>query len=146
MLLLGVAIACGGPAGTPESRIREMVARAEHAAEARDVGALKEMVSETYADDRGNDKRGIRGLLALHLLRNRSVHLLVRIRDLAVSEPDTAKVTLLVAMAGRPIADVDALASIRADLYRFDLGLVREGEEWRVRRAAWRPLTPDDFL
>ncbi len=50
-------------------------------------------------------------------------------------------------MAGRPIPDVDALARLRADLYRFDFRLSEGGENgWLVTGAAWRPAETADFL
>ena len=49
-------------------------------------------------------------------------------------------------MAGTPIAGPEALAGLRADLYRFDLRLGEEPDgEWRVRSAEWRPAAVDDF-
>jgi len=48
-------------------------------------------------------------------------------------------------MAGRPVANAGELVGMNANLYRFDLELVRRGGDWRVQRAAWEPARLDDF-
>jgi hypothetical protein len=152
MLVLGVilalahALACGGDAETPEDRIRAVLAALEEGAEARDAGAMKEHVSEAYRDAQGNDKATLGQVVALHLLRNQSVYLLTRVRNVAVPAPKQGSAEVYVAMAGTPIDAPEALVGLRADLYRFDLELSEEPDgEWRVRSAQWRPAAVDDF-
>ena len=145
-LLIALALACSSPSDTPQDRVRAVLAALEAGAQARDAGAMKEHVSETYADPQGNDKRAIAGLVSFHLLRNRSVYLLTRVGDVTLAEPGRARVEVLVAMAGTPIPTAAELAGVRADLYRFDLELREEGDrEWRVAAAEWRPATLADF-
>ncbi len=134
-----------GPA-TPEQRLREQIARAEAAAEARDHGALREMISERYADAEGHDRRAIEGILRITLMRNQSVHLLSRIRSLDLPQPGRADVLVVVAMAGQPIVSEQDLPALRADLYRFSLEFTEEDGEWRITRAAWQRAAPEDFL
>ncbi len=123
-----------------------MLAALEAGAEAKNAGAMKEHVSEAYADAQGNDKRAIAQLVAFHLLRNQSVYLLTRVVSVAIEAPGQGSAEVLVAMAGTPIAGPEALVGLRADLYRFDLRLAEEpGGEWRVRSAEWRPAAVDDF-
>jgi len=125
--------------------VRAVLAAIESAAEVRDVGALKEHLSEQYADDRGQDKRAVAGLATFHFMRNQSVHLLTLVRDVRISAPGEAHAQTLVAMAGRPIPGPEALASLRADLYRFDVEMRDEDGTWRVLRAAWAPASADEF-
>ena len=47
-----------------------------------------------------------------------------------------------VAMTGVPVESIDALISLKADLYRFELGLLEEGGEWRVIRSRWKRVDP----
>ena len=141
-----VALACGRDATPPEERIRAVLAALESGAEAKNAGAMKEHVSETYADAHGNDKRAIAQLVAFHLLRNQSVYLLTRVRAVAVEAPGKGRAEVLVAMAGTPIDGPEALLSLRADLYRFDLEFAEEADgAWRIRSAEWRPAAVDDF-
>lgn len=147
VVLLLLATACGSAAETPEAAVRRTLAAIETAAGEKDAGALAEHVSATYADPQGNDRDAVRRIAAFHLLRNQSVHTLVRVREVVLGEPGSAEVDALVAMAGTALPDADVLATVRADLYRFTVSL-REEEPatWRVVSATWQPATRDDFL
>jgi hypothetical protein len=118
----------------------------EIAVEKKEPKVLKEMISNRYADDEGNPKKQIAGLIALHHLRNEDIHLFTRIRSVEFPEPDRASVQVFVAMAARPIRDASDLSCLQADLYRFDLLFAFEGGAWRVIRAVWRPTGLGDFL
>lgn len=138
--------ACSAQPESAEAQIRALLAEMEEAAEAKEIRPLKAVVSERYADDHGNDRQAIVRLLAYHFLRNQSIHLLTRVAAVELPEPGRGSVTVYVAMAGGPIADVDSLTRLRADLYRFDFALEEIGKSWRVSRAAWRPAEARDFL
>jgi hypothetical protein len=143
---LAVALACSSSSDTPESRVRAVLAALEDGARERDAGAMKAHVSGAYADAQGNDEHAIAALVTLHLMRNRSVHLLTRVTSVTLPEPGHARVEALVAMAGTPIPTAAELASVRADLYRFELELRQEPDgEWRVTSADWRPASVGDF-
>jgi hypothetical protein len=144
--LVLVLSGCAPELDSPELQVRALLARAERAAEERDVGALKGLVAETYADDRGNDRQAVMGLLTYYFLRNKTIHLLTRVRFIE-AEPERARAGVFVAMAGRPIEGVEGLARIRADLYRFDFVLERDDAgDWKVERAEWDQAGIDDFL
>lgn len=137
---------CRGEDSSPEAAVRRTLAAIEAAARAKELSAMVEHVSEAYADERGNDRQAVRQIAAFHLLRNQSVHTLMRIRSVSFPEPGLANAEALVAMAGTAIPDADVLATVRADLYRFDVTLrEEEPETWRVTAARWRPAALDDF-
>jgi len=137
-LLAALLIAgCGGKPESPEAQIRALIARAVEAAEAKDVGTLRAMVSDRYSDPHGQDKRAVEALLRLHFLRNESVHLYTRVQSVTVPQPDRARASVLVAMAGVPISSEVELPALRADLHRFDIDFALEDDSWRVERAVW---------
>jgi hypothetical protein len=146
-LLLAVAIgACRAAPDTPETRIRGLVAKAESAAEDKDLRALKELISETYSGREGETKRDVVRVISFYLLRNESIHLLTQVRRIELPEPRRAEATLFVAMAGRRIDGIDQLSRLRADIYRVDLALADEGEgDWKVTRAEWRQADVTDL-
>ncbi|HEY8555628.1 MAG TPA: hypothetical protein VIL43_13965 [Burkholderiales bacterium] len=131
---------------TPEDQIRALIAAAEEAAERKEIGTLRGYVSESYADDAGRDRRAIDAILRLYLLRHERIHLLTRVSDVRFVPPAAAGAVVYVAMSAVPIADAEALGGLRADLYRIELDFVREDDDWRVRRAAWRPAELADFV
>ena len=85
-------------------------------------------------------------LLRLQFLRNESLRLFARIQSVSLPQPDRAQAVVLVAMAGVPIASVQELATLRADLHRFEIDFVLEGKQWRVQRAVWRRAEVGEFL
>jgi hypothetical protein len=139
------ALGCSAPAGTPEDRVRAVLAALQAAAEARDVGAMKDELSASYKDAQGNDRRAVLGIATAHFLRNRSVYLLSRVGPVEIPSPGFARAEAFVALAGTPIHDAFALPEVRADLYRFDVRLAEESGTWRVISAAWQPATLEDF-
>ncbi len=152
-----ILAACSADPGSPEAQVRALISRAEGAAQSKDIGTLKRLISERYSDERGQDRQALAGLLTYYFLRHQTIHLFTRVQTVEFSEPEranrvstdpgSARTSVLVAMAGTPILVVDDLARLRADLYRFDFDLVREDDgEWRVARAAWSRATPGDFL
>jgi hypothetical protein len=143
-LLVVSGAACRSGDNTPEAKVRATIIRAEKLAEAKDLGGLRDLLSDAYRDDAGQDKRAILGLLFLQLRRHEAIHLLTRI-DHVDAELPHATATVFVAMAGRPIAGADELPALRADLYRFDLTFVEERGTWRVADSAWRPAVLTDF-
>ena len=142
MLLPG----CRGERTSPEAEVRTLINSAVAATEQKSIGTLKDIISEKYADDQGQDKRAIENLLRLHFLRNETLHLYARVASVTLPQPDRAEAVVLVAMAGVPIASVQDLPALRADLHRFEIGFAREDKTWRVQRAAWRRAEPGEFL
>jgi len=139
-------LTCSGEPDSPEAEVRATLAAIEAAAGARDPGALKQHISDAYSDAQRNDKQALVAVATLHLVRNQAVYTLSRIVDLDTNEPGSAQVRALVALAGRPIPDTAALATVRADLYRFDVTLrEEEPDAWRVVSAEWKPATLGDF-
>jgi hypothetical protein len=146
-MIVGSALAaCSPPTDSPEAEVRALVAQARAAAEARNVRDLRALIADEYADAHGHDRKAVENLIRLYILRNHSMHMLTRIRGITFPEPDRATVSVAAAMAGRPVARADDLVGLTADLYRFDLELVRQGRgEWRVSGAAWGTARLEDF-
>jgi hypothetical protein len=126
--------------------VRSVIAAIEKAVESGSVSGVRDHVSESYADAAGNDRGAALALLQMRMSRHDVIHLLVQVRSLEFPGAGRAEATVLVAMAGRDIDSLTALAGIAADFYRFDATFADEGGEWRVVRAAWRRATREDFL
>jgi hypothetical protein len=149
LLLLMISMllpACSRQRESPEEQIRSLIRNAVIAAEQKDLGAMRNLVSDQYADDQGQNKRAVEGLLRVHFLRNESVHLLTRIESVTLPQPDRGRAAVLVAMAGVPITSEAALPGLRADLHRFEIDVVREDKVWRVQRATWYRAELADFI
>lgn len=139
--------ACSGEPDSPEAQVRDLLRRAELAAEDRDSEELLNFVSDDYSDSRGHDKQRIIGLLNYYFFRNKSIHLLTQVQRITITEPGRAETTVFVAMAGRPISGTEELSRIRADLHRFDFVISNGGDrDWQVTGAEWRRAKVGDFL
>lgn len=128
--------ACGAPA-TPEQEIRALVVAAEESAEARDASALKELVADDYLDPSGRDAAGIRSYIHAWLVAHPSVRLLTRVDTIELEGTEQARLAVTVGMLGRE-AKADSGWDLAGDVWRFDLRLVRDGDDWRVVRAGWQ--------
>lgn len=141
-----LAAGCGAEPASPEQQIAATLEAIERASRERDLEALRDFVSPSYRDRAGRTRQDVHGLIAFHTLRRQSVYLLTRIQHLELPAPDAAHLVVLAAMAGTPIGGVESLRDVRADVYRFELRLAREGgDTWRAVSADWRPGRLEDF-
>jgi hypothetical protein len=139
-LALALASACGEPE-TPESRVRAALAAIEAAAEAGDVGAFDELVSATYRDDFGHDKRALADYVRFHVLRHpRGREVILRVRAIHLTSANSASVVAHAGFAGA------GEGTLHADAYALDLDLALEDDAWRVTYAHWRPAAPAELL
>jgi hypothetical protein len=146
VFFLPLLISCAPGENSPEAQVRTLLERGESAAEKKDSGVLRQMISEKYSDSQGQDKRAIEAILRYYFLRHESIHLFMRIQSIAFAQPAQAQAIVVVAMAGQPIAGAEELERLRADLHRFEIILANENKEWKVIRAEWRRAEPADFL
>jgi len=134
-LIIAVIAGCG-PSTGPEEAVRLWVKDAETAAEMRDRGALMDMIAESYADARGNEKADIGQMLQIWFLRNRGIVLASKIDNVTIIGGTAATVLLTAGMAGSS----DGTFAISADALRFELELASDGEDWRLIGARWGEL------
>lgn len=146
-LALGVVLAlgCGDPAD-PESRLRQRLEEIERAVEARDLGDVKEHISEGFHDDTGRDKRELTRFLAGILLRYQNIHLATRVRELEIGPAGEGHVEMIAALASGSVASASDLAQLRGDVYRFEFSFVEEDGEWRLAHARWRLAKAADLF
>jgi hypothetical protein len=132
-----LALAGCGPSGTPEDEIRALVDAAELAAEERDATDLRALVADDYRDPGGRSAGDIRSVLHGYLVAHQSIRLITRIDSIELEGTELARLRVTVGMLGRD-ADSESNWDLAGDVYRFDLRLAREDDEWRVIRAGWQ--------
>ena len=130
-----LATGCG--AGDPEAEIRALLAAAEEAAEARDVGFFSGVLADGYRDARGNDRDEMLRNLRGYFIANQRIEILSRIDEIVVEDDGSARAVVHAGMVGRR-AGAELIDGIDADLYRFELTLVKDGAEWQVASADFR--------
>lgn len=145
-LLLALVVAGCGSGETPEEQVKQFVASGKEAVEARNIGDVKKLISEMYKDGQGRTRRDLVAVSARYILANKNIHLLTRIGELTFPAPNQAMLQLYIAMTGQNVSDLDSLLNMQADLYLFDMELVREDNEWKLLKADWRRARGEDFF
>ena len=102
-LLLPLLAACSQAPESPEQHIRELIGQGEAAAEARDRDFFAEVISPDYSDADGRTRRDLLRMVTGYFLRNRAIHLLVRIEEIQLLEGERAQAVLYAGMAGSQI-------------------------------------------
>jgi len=136
--VLGAMSAAGCGASDPELAIRALLAEAEEAAEARDVGFFGDLLGTSYRDSRGNDRDEALRMIRGYFLANQRVEIVSRIDEIVLEGPqgDAARAVVHAGMAGRR-SGAGLIAGVDADLYRFELELVNDDGDWRIIGATW---------
>ena len=140
-LVFLLASACGGPEEGPEEAIRAWVEAGHKAAEAKDRGSLLDMISPAYTDSRGNSREDIGKIMRFYFLRQDKVVLITHLDELEVFGDSAAELVLQVGMAGSN----DNALGFSADAYRFEMELVRDGDDWLLIAARWGGLGNDVY-
>jgi hypothetical protein len=135
---------CSDNAVSSQDEIRAYIDSGVNAAESRDMDALAELMHGDYSDQKGYNKKQLTGLLRGYFFRHKNIHLFTKIDSIELLAENEAIVRMHVAMAGSVIADVDALAALRARIYRFELQLIKQ-DEWLLTHAVWGPASMSDF-
>jgi hypothetical protein len=138
LLASGVA-GCGEPPTPPEEAVRAWVSQGNQLAQDKDRGALMDMVSDDYADPRGNRRADIENMFRLYFLRAHDIKLLTRIDDVRIIGESAAELDLTVGMA----ASHDGVLGFSADAYKFEMELVRDGDEWLLISGRWGEVGGD---
>jgi len=140
---LVLAQACSDD-GSAEDQIRQLIYNAVQAAEDRSVDGPSELMHADFIDQQGNNRKQLSKLLRLYFFRHKNIHLFTRVDSIEMLSDNQASVSLHVAMAGTVISDVDALSSLSARIYRFELRLIRQ-DDWLLRHASWAPASLSAF-
>jgi hypothetical protein len=135
-LLIALLGACGEPPAAPEEELRAWVATGIEAAENEDRRTLVDMLSSSYADNRGNGRDDIDKLMRAYFFRQDSIALLPHIEEITVYDRTAAKIVMTVGMAG---TNGGALG-FSADAYRFALELEKGADDWQLISARWGEL------
>lgn len=114
-----------------EQQIRALVQTAETAFEARDTSAVMALIADGYRDALGHDKQQLRNFLRGYFLAHPRIELLVRIDELTLETPNTARLLVSVTLLGMKRSSG---AGLTTDAETLRVELRRVDSEWRVSR------------
>lgn len=138
--VVGLVASCTESGLSPQDEIRQFIETGVEAAENHSLDDLGARLHPDYLDQKGYNKKQLVTLLRGFFFRHKNIYLLTRIGEIDLIADNQAVVNLHVAMAGTVISDIDALANLRAQLYEFELLLIKN-DEWRVQYSKWRPAS-----
>lgn len=141
-----IIVSCSKEIQSPEQQINNYVDKGKQLAESRDAAGLKQLISKNYQDNKQRNRLALVQLATAYFWRHKNIHVYTQIKDLRFEQQNMAKLQLFVALADLPILSADSLFDLRARLFRFDLALILEEEQWRVNELDWRPATKEDFF
>lgn len=146
--ILAVALAaCSGDPASPQQQIRAVVSALEEAIESRDLADAADYLHADYQDALHKGRGAAMRTLFGYSRRHSTIHLFTLVRSVDVAaDGGRADAVVLVAMTGVPAESVDALVSLKADLYRFDVELVRDDGRWVVMHSRWERADPGALL
>ena len=127
-LILSCALIACSSTTSDEQRVRDLIASAETAAEARDVGDVLDLVGDDYADAQGNTRDSLKLFLRAFFAAHPKLELVTSIDS--VEFPVDGLARARVAVRGLDLDRFDA-----GDSVVLDLELRRQSGEWRVVRA-----------
>ncbi|THB71191.1 MAG: hypothetical protein D6B28_07640 [Gammaproteobacteria bacterium] len=153
VLFLFSLAACSDKQISEEDQIKYMVERAVTAAEKKELGALIDVLTESYSDKYNKTRKQAGKMLRLYFFRNKSIHLFTRIKSIEILD-DTAQQTddadkrailqIYVGLAGRPVKG-DSPLGLRADLLLFTMDLIKDDDDWLVEKSDWKRASQDDL-
>ena len=131
ILACGLAAGCGESPRAPEAAIREMLARAEAAAEAGEAGELADLLADDYEDEGGRDRAQLALTIRGLLMRYPRLELVVSVERIELFSPVLARVDLRVLAAGA------GAGRFSAEGLEISASLRDEGGGWKVTSARW---------
>lgn len=135
-----VALRLGRAPPPDEALVRALFDDAARAAEEKRIGDAVAGVSERFRGG-GLDRRGVKQLVAFHVLRGEWVSVTVSGASVAVAgDAARANVDAVLARGSGKGKALDALVPGEATAHRFACRLEREPDGWRIVEAEWRPI------
>jgi hypothetical protein len=135
-LLLMLLIMSGCASEDPDSALRSLIDSAEAAAESRDTGFFRDLIAESFVDDRGIGRDELIDRIRAYFLINQNIDVVTRITEIELHGEDAADLVVLAGVLGRRPGD-GPLGSFDGEVYRLNLELVASDGDWRVIGARW---------
>ena len=125
--------ACGRD--TPEQAVRKQVDAIQAAIDARDAGAVHDLLAAEFVGNDGMDRRAVRQLAAAVFLRHRDVNAKVGPVDVELRGESDAIARFSVLATGGS----GGLLPDSGQVYQVETGWRLVDGEWKLLNASWEP-------
>lgn len=122
---------------TPEDQVKTLMASMEKSLEERNLSDVFEHVSENYKDHRGNDKKALRKIAQIYVLRNKSIALASNLNSVAQVDEHTVAVEASILMGARADRDGNLLSQLSADSQQISAVFYLEDQQWKLVSMSW---------
>ena len=133
-VLAAIVTACGTEDTAAE--LERLIEETELAAEERDTGYFRSLISERYFDSQGNDRERMIDVIRGYFFTNQSIEVVMRVKSIALIGAGTAEVSLLAGILSQR-AGATLLNGLDGRLYDVELEFVLDGRDWQVIGARW---------
>jgi hypothetical protein len=131
--LLFLLLLAGCHRTPPEQALRDTIARMQSAGESGDVDALFEPIAEDFAGSEGMDRTAFRRYLTVMRMRQQQVGVALGPIEVKLFG-DRATASFTATITGGP-----GFLPNQAQVYAIDTGWRREGADWKLITATWKP-------
>jgi len=138
-------LACSEEENDPQNEIREYIENAKLSVENRSHSDASELIHDSYLDQQGMNKKAATAKLRAYFFIHKNIHLHTQIESIDLRNENEAFVVVHVVMAANAIADINALTSLRARVYRFELLLLKD-DKWLLKQAKWQTAKIKDLF
>jgi hypothetical protein len=135
-LLTVLLMLSGCAADDPEATLRTLIDSAEAAAESRDTGFFRDLIADSFVDDRGIGRDELIDRIRAYFLINQTIDVVTRVTDVEMHGEDAADLVVLAGVLGRGSGGA-GLGNFDGEVYRLNLELVESDGDWRVIGARW---------
>lgn len=134
-ICLLIAATCACSRTPPEQAVRKQLEALQSAIDARDAGAVQDLLAEDFVGNKGLDRRGARQLAVAVFLRHRDVA--ARLGPVTVelhSETEATVKFSVLATSGS-----GGLLPENGQVFEFETGWRLVDGDWRLLNARWTP-------
>lgn len=129
---IGLLPACSKP--PPEQAVRAQLQALQAAIDARDAGAVEDLLAADFVGNDGLDRRAARRLATGIFLRHRAVNARIGPVDVVLHGPMDATARFTVLTTGGS----GGLLPASGQIYEVDTGWRLVDGQWRLRSAGWK--------
>jgi hypothetical protein len=135
---------CSGK--SEEDRVLETVDKIGGFAEDANISGLLGFVSDAYADEEGRSFEDIEKLLQQYFSMYRGIAVNMLGKKIIYVTPPDAEIETEVGLSSGAAQIFRKAARYSGYFYRFKLVLVKENEQWRVKKASWENIDQGNLL
>jgi len=141
ILFFGAVLSNCSSEKTEEELVFESIDEIGALAEKRDVSGILTYISVDYSDDEDRTLDDIEALIQQYISSFRGIVVSVLAKKTELLTPPNATLVVEVALSSGAAKMFRKAVPYTGRFYRFNVGMIKEGEKWIVKKAAWKDIS-----